>query len=205
MRHTIISFTIGICALLALFESHSPAQAMVVAQLDLTGGAVNAAGRLDHKLDQLLRQDGTILMGLYQPLPDIVPSIEKGHKTLTLFTSGLNGAPAPSATINGPSITVDLSSLFLGVSRGDYLRAWNIGGLATGIFNPETLEFFVSWERLLTHPKRDQPATFFLQGKVVESPVEPIPLPTGLALYVTGLFGLGAWLRFSGREIRDEG
>ena len=48
------------------------------------------------------------------------------------------GASAPSATINGSSLSVDLSSLFFGWSRGSEVRAWNIGGLAQGLFNPET-------------------------------------------------------------------
>ena len=87
-------------------------------------------------------------MGSYQSMSDIVDPIMRGHKTFSLFTSGLNGAPSPAATIDGSSITVDLSSLYFGWTRGSEVRAWNIGGLATGVFNSQTSEFSLSWNHL---------------------------------------------------------
>src|SRR5262245_17348244 len=87
------------------------ADAALVTQLDFTSGAVNWTGQHGRMLDRLFGQDGTIIIGQYQPLGDIVDSITKGHKTYSLFTSGMTGAPPPAATINGNSISVDLSSL----------------------------------------------------------------------------------------------
>jgi hypothetical protein len=185
----VIAVALGLCG--------APAQAMVVTQLDLTGGAVNYDGKFHRVLDRLLDQPGTLLMGQYQPGPDIVPPVTRGHRTFSLFTSGVQGAPAPSATINGSSISVDLSSLFFGWSRGGELRAWSIGGMATGLFNPQTLEFSLSWEHLFNerggnwkHEKfRDRSATFFLQGTAVVTQA-PIPLPAAAIFFGSGLAGL---------------
>jgi len=197
----------GMTAVLALFGWAGSAQAVVVTQLDLTGGSSTYDGRFHRVLDRLLDQDGTIVMGQYQPVPDIVSPITKGHKSFSLFTSGVSGADAPSATINGSSITVDLSSLFFGVSRGDSLRAWNIGGLAHGLFNPETSEFMLSWNHIFgdgafkeqhgwSHD--DQAARFFLQGKAVLDPT-PVPLPVSFVIFVTGLGGVVGFLWWNRR------
>jgi len=189
------------------------ADAALVTQLDFTSGATSAGFPHGHKLDKLLDQEGTLLMGQYQALGQIVDSITKGHKTYSLFTSGLNGASAPSAMLNGNSITVDLSSLFFGWQRGDQIRAWNIGGQATGLFNPQTSEFSLSWEHLFNngnhHNSTDKhrnneslmgmqqtnghPATFFLQGTAIVQAAAPVTIPATLYLYATGVLGLGSW------------
>jgi hypothetical protein len=187
----------------------SPAEALLVTELDFTSGAVNFDGRYGRILDRLFAEDGTITMGSYQSMSDIVDPITRGHKTFSLFTSGLNGAPAPSSTINGMSISVDLSSLFFGISRGDQVRAWNIGGMATGLFNPQTNEFSLSWDHLFNTGKgkwhdrtwkhesmRDHSATFFLQGTAIVEQT-PVPLSASLVLFATGLGLLGGlfWRR----------
>lgn len=177
------------------------AEAALVSQLDFTSGAVNWSGKGGRMLDRLFDQDGLIMTGHYQPLGQIVDPIMKGHKTYSLFTSGLSGASAPSAVINGNSITVDLSSLFFGWQRGDEIRAWNIGGRATGLFNPETSEFSLSWEHLINRGNgeghggglRDRTATFFLQGTAMIGETAPVAIPASLFLYATGLFGVGSW------------
>ena len=177
------------------------AHAMVITQLDVTGGGASYDGRFHRVLDRLLDRDGAILMGQYQPTPDIVSPITKGHRTFSLFTSGVSGMDAPSATINGSSITVDLSSLFFGVSRGDSLRAWNIGGMATGVFDPQTSKFLLSWDHLFNERfsrgkhdmMRDRSATFFLQGTVVTAQA-PVALSASVIFYVIGLAGIGGLL-----------
>src|SRR5262245_33298471 len=182
--------------------------AALVTELDFTSGAVNLTGQHGRMLDRLFGQDGQILMGQFQPLGQIVDPITKGHKTYSLFTSGMTGAPAPSATINGNSISVDLSSLFFGWQRGDQIRAWNIGGQATGLFNPQTSEFSLSWEHVFNHHNENgnqdndngkhdhnksfagiqqmngHPATFFLQGTLLTS--APVAIPAAVYLYATG-------------------
>jgi hypothetical protein len=175
----------------------APVHAALITQLDLTGGAVNYDGKYSRMMDRLLGQEGTLELGRFQAIGDIVPSIDKASRTYSIFTSGFSGAAAPSATISGSSISVDLSSLFFGVSWGDVHKTWNIGDLATGLFNPDTNEFMLSWDRLFDGGKKgEKQATFFLRG-VAHTDVQPIPLPAGLVLYATGLFGLGSltWWR----------
>lgn len=190
-RYTVLLF-IGIVLAHSLMASS--AEAMIATQSDLTDGAARFDGRRHHMLDRLLGQEATLVIGQYQPMGEIVPSITRGRRTFSLFTSGLDGAPAPSATIAGSSITVDLSSLFVGMSRGDAYQIRNIGGLATGMFDPETREFSLSWDHLFDGRKHERLVTFVLRG-VIDTGPQPVAIPAGLVLYATGLLGLGSWIR----------
>ena len=184
--------------LIGIVSAHSPiaspAEAMIAGPSELRDGAAHFDGPRHRMLDRLLGQEATLVIGEYQPMGEIVPSLTKGHRTFSLFTSGLNGAPAPSATIAGSSITVDLSSLFVGMSRGDTYQIRNIGGLATGTFDPETRKFSLSWNHLFDGRKHERPATFVLRG-VIDTGPQPVAIPAGLVLYATGLLGLGSWIR----------
>ena len=170
-----------------------PAGAMTVTQVELTGGAVNYDGKYHEMMDRLLGEPGTLKLGQFQAIGDLVKSITAECKTsYSLFTSGFTGSAAPSATITGSSIALDLSSLFFGASRGDSHKTWNIGELATGQYNPETREFTVSWNHMFSSDEHGGPATFFLKGLVGGDP-QPVAIPAAMVLYATGLFGLGLW------------
>ncbi|MDP2381528.1 MAG: hypothetical protein Q8N00_01855 [Nitrospirota bacterium] len=193
----------GLTAMLAIFGSAGPVQAMVVPQLELTGGGTSYDGRFYRVVDRLLDRDGTIARGQYQSMQEIVSPISTRQRTFSLFTSGLQGATAPSAIINGSSITLDLSSLFFGVSRGDSFRAWNIGGVAQGIFNPDTSEFSLSWTHVFVPEwgrekhgwsHDDRTARFFLQGKAIGLAPTPVPLPASLLLFAGGFAMMGGLL-----------
>ena len=197
----------GTTVLLALclmgFEGR--AEALSVTSLDFTSGAVNWDGRHGRTLDRLFAQDGNISIGSYQSMSEIVDPITRGHKTFSLFTSGLNGAPAPSVSIDGASISVDLSSLYFGWTNGSEVRAWNIGGMATGVINPQTSEFSLSWNHLFNerfgkgrhHMMRDHSATFFLQG-TADVAQAPVALSASYVFYATGLALMGGlWWRKS--------
>jgi hypothetical protein len=200
----------------------SPGHAMTVTAMDITEGSVTYHGRFHRIVDRLLDQDGVVKMGEYQPIGDIVPSITKGRTTFSIFTAAFNGAPAPVATVEGTSMTADLSSLFFAVSRGDSIRLWNIGGQATGTFDPETSQFTLSWKDQVPvafgsrnvwehflwkgdrkerwdgngvwRHARSREATFILEGTaIVAGAPTPVPIPASLALYAGGLFGLGSW------------
>ena len=193
------------------------AEALSVTSVDFTSGAVNFDGRFGRILDRLFAEDGRITMGSYQSMSDIVDPITRGHKTFFLFTSGLSGAPAPSATINGSSLSVDLTSLFFGWTRGsgNEIHAWNIGGMATGLFNPQTNEFSLSWDHLFHNGngkehdgkwkhesmKMDHPATFFLQGTAVVTQA-PVALSASLVFFATGLGLLGGFLWLKAGVVR---
>jgi hypothetical protein len=197
-----VLFGVTFVLVLCLVGAYNHAEAMTISSLDFTSGAVNLDGRYGGILDRLLAQDGSITMGSYQSMTEIVDPITIGTKTFSLFTSGLNGAPPPSGTVNGMSISVDLSSLFFGWTRGSELRAWNIGGMGTGLFNSQTSEFFLSWDHLFNngigHPEhesmKDRTATFFLQGTAVVTQA-PIPLSPSVMFFATGLGLLGGLFR----------
>ena len=178
-----------------------PAGAMTVTQVELTGGAVNYDGKYHKMMDRLLGEPGTLKLGQFQAIGDLVKSIATECKTsYSLFTSGFTGESAPSATINGSSISLDLSSLFFGVDRGDSHKTWNIGEMATGQYNPETREFTVSWNHMFSNDKHGAQAAFFLKGRV-EGDSQPVAIPAAMVLYATGLFGLGSlawWKRQTG-------
>jgi hypothetical protein len=149
-------------------------------------------GRFSRAVDRLLSQPGMLQLGQYQS--EIVPTVTERHTNYSLFTSGIKGVAAPSATIVGSSITVDLSSLYFGIERGDSLRIWNIGGIATGTFNPDTLEFYLTWDHLFGNRHRGESLTFSLQGKIVEVGTAPVPVATTALFFATGLAMLmGVW------------
>gem|GEM_PF-1932781 len=188
-------------------------EAALVTQLDFTSGAVNWTGPHGRILDKLFAQDGLILTGQYQAIGQIMDPIIQGQKNYSLFTSGFTGAPTPTAVINGNSITVDLSALFFGWQRGDQIHVWNIGGQATGLFNPQTSEFSLTWDHVLNngsqpnnHAKHHangnalgltqtngRTATFFLNGTAILDAAAPVAIPASLYLFATGVFGIGSW------------
>jgi hypothetical protein len=195
MRRVALLMAMGIFS--AALSLGTPVHAAMMAQLELTGGAVNYDGKHSQMMDRLLGQEGTLKLGQFQAIGELLPSIDKACETYSLFTSGFAGAAAPSATISGSSISVDLSSLFFGASRGDFHKTWNIGELATGQYNPETREFTISWAHIFDSGKHEGGlARFFLSG-VAEVGTHPVAIPAGLVLYATGLFGLGSltWWR----------
>ncbi|MCP9439322.1 MAG: hypothetical protein NNA20_10490 [Nitrospira sp.] len=142
------------------------------------------------KTAQLLSQPVILKIGEYQPIGDMTPSVVRGEHIISLFTSGFNGAPAPSAVIDGTSIRMDLSSLYLSHEWVDEFRIWNIGGHATGTIDLETLEFFVNWDRRFTGKRMDQIVSFSLRGTLVHGGPTPIPIGDTAMFLTTGLAAL---------------
>ncbi len=177
---------------------HSPVQANSVTHLEVTRGAVNYDGPHQGVLDRLLAQDAVIKMGRFQGVGDLVPTINRCDETSALFTSGFSGAAAPSAVIRDSFITVDLSSLFFSVNRGNAYRLWNIGTVVTGLFNPTSKEFALSWDRIFDGTGRPGQATFFLTGLVrfdADPTPQPVPIPAAAWLFGSGVAGVAALIR----------
>ena len=193
MNREMLVLTVGFLS--AWFTWWTPAHAMTVTHLEITSGAVNYDGKYHATMDQLFGQNGVLRMGQYQAIGEIAPSIEKACETYSLFTSGFSGASTPTALLSGASLTADLSSLFFGIERGDMYRSWNIGGSATGLFNADTKEFFLSWNRLFDDPKQeDRQATFFLSG-LVHFDTQTVPIPAAAWLFGSGIAGIAALIR----------
>lgn len=205
----LLSFMLALLQLCWQMPAHAvTVQSSEIVSLEFTDADVDWRGRLGHKmeklfghkLERLLDQPGLLIMGEYQPGPDIVDPITRGHRTYSLFTSGVQGALAPSAMIDGSSITVDLSSLFFAESRGDSFTARNIGGIGRGRFNPETLEFCLTWDHLFGERRKSGLAAFSLHGKVNMIDVAAVPITTTIVLFGTGIALLMAVWRQKGNR-----
>lgn len=180
----------------AWFFIGTPAHAVTVTHLEITRGAVNFDGPNQDALDQLLAQDGVMQMGRFQGIGNLVPTISRSNETYGLFTSGFSGAPAPSAVITDSFIKVDLSSLFFSVNQGTAYQLWNIGTVVTGLYNPTSKEFALSWDRVFDGNGQPAQASFFLNGLVhFDSDVQPVPLPAAAWLFMSGVAGVAALAR----------
>ncbi len=170
--------------------------AATVTELDFTGGSVvlkNSSGGTI--LSSNFTTNGHIVMGQYQPLPDIIAPVPLGPYTFSLFTGGPN--PVPTSSTSGSTITADLTALGARLT-GPLLPstgvALNIGGNATGAFNDTTDTFTgLSWTRSLsgltglpTGWNRFS-LQFTLNGT---AQLAAVPLPAAALLFGSGLAGL---------------
>lgn len=190
------------CALLA-WVADGPVYAASITQLDITGGTIDLNfGSLGH-VSGTVTQNGQLVMGQYQPLPNIFPPVQVSHLTLSVFTGSGQPAlnlPAPSGTTAGNTLAVNLASLFAGVSSTQW-GSWmtpgsfgslNIGGNATGSFNETTNAFDISWTHAFTGIPFLSGGTFSLQGT---AQLAAVPLPGAVLLFGSGLIGLGSVVR----------
>jgi hypothetical protein len=175
-------------------------QAMTVNQLNITGGSLSLnVGELQVPAANFTTT-GTMVMGAYQPPPNGIDPFTVGGHTFALTTHpGLDpGNPfaPPSGTVNGSSISVDLSSLFAQITGplvpngSAFLNIGNqLPSLATGTYDQGTGAFEISWLHLYNNAAPSP----FLGGAVLSlngSTVAPIPLPASVLLFGTGLLGL---------------
>jgi len=194
-----------LCLVLALtIWLATPAQASLVTQLDFIDGSIGLMNGSTTVLSASFTQNGAIVMGQYQPLPNIIPPISLGPYTFSLFTGGPD--PFPSSSTSGGTISADLTSLSAGVT-GPLLPpspglALNIGGHATGTFNPSTNAFTnLSWTHVLSGS--GLPAGWGGLSLIVNlngtAQLAAIPLPGAVLLFVTGLSGVVAarWRQMS--------
>jgi hypothetical protein len=188
-----------VAAILSTSVGIASTQAMTVNQLNITGGSLAlSVGSLQSPAANFTTT-GTIVMGAYQPPPNVVdPFTAAGHTFALTTHPGLdpnNPLAAPSGTVNGSSISVDLSSLFAQITgplvpNGNaFLNIGNqLPGLATGTYDQGTGAFEISWLHLFNNPVP------FMSGIDItlngSTGVAPIPLPASVLLFGTGLLGL---------------
>jgi hypothetical protein len=160
------------------------AQADIVQQLNITGGAVDLDLGVLGSVGGSFATDGTLVMGIFQPPPSIFPSVTIGGHTLTFVTDDGGGLLSPpAAQVTDTTITADLSSLFLMLTGPLINGNLNVGGVANGTYDPETGEFHLSWTTVLQVTS----AEMSLDGTV---DVSPVPLPPAAALFALGLAAL---------------
>lgn len=184
----------------ALWCAPSTVQAATVTQLDIAGGSISLNFGGLGTLAGNFTQNGQLVMGQYQPLPNVFNPITIGHLTFSLFTGngGMLNLPAPTAQTSETTMTADLQSLFANVTGTGWpglltspptprTASLNIGGSATGSFNESTNAFNMSWTHSFTGVPYLTSGTFSLQGT---AQLAGVPLPGAVFLFGSGLAAL---------------
>ena len=177
----------------------SSVRADMVSQLDITGGSLSLNLGSNGTVSGNFIQNGTLVMGQFQPPPNLLPPMTIDGHTFSIFTDSSNGLlTPPSAQVSGTTITADLSSLFANIA-GPTINAagMNIGGLAIGTYDPGTGQFTLSWQHVYVDLSSFD---MNLQGT---TELAPVPLPAALGLFLTGLFALLAVFLVLDRRMRD--
>jgi len=160
-----------------------PARADTVTQLNITGGTLNFNLGALGTVSGSFSQNATLTMGSFQSAPPVLPSFVVDNHAFTLYTDSGGGLlSAPSAQTSGTTITADLGSLFALITGPQVSGALNIGGQASGTYDPFTGAFSLSW----THVFDLSSADFSLDGT---ADVAPVPLPAAAGLFAVGLLG----------------
>ena len=201
--HTIAMFVV-LCAMAVGLMDTGRAHAATITQLDIASESVSLNFGTLGILSGTFNQNGQLIMGQFQPTPDIFPPVNLGgHLTFSVLSSAgqpVFNLPTPSGTTAGSTMTVNLSSLFAGLNSTQW-GSWmtpatfgslNIGGTATGSFNQATNAFDISWTHAFTGIPFLQSGTFRLQGV---AQVAAVPLPAAALLFGSGLLGLAGTMR----------
>lgn len=187
----------------ALWCMPGQAQAAIVTHLDIAGGSIGLNFGGLGSVNGNFTLNGQLVMGQYQPAPNLFEPITISHLTFSIFTGsgGTLNLSAPTAQTSGTTMTADLQSLFAGVTSAGWsglLRSpatplnvtLNIGGNATGSFNEITNAFDISWTQQFTGVPSLASGMFSLHGTAQLGTVQPVPVPAALILFGSGLFGI---------------
>lgn len=132
--HFPYNFIVALLMLSALLVLPAQSPAMTVTELDFTSGSVALLRNGNPLLSSNFTTNGQIVMGQYQPLPNIITDILLGSPSLqytfSLFTSGPN--PVPTGSTSGSTLTADLNALgakLTGLFISPSGLMMNIGGM----------------------------------------------------------------------------
>ena len=193
-----------LCAMAVGLMDTNKAHAATITQLNITSESASLNFGTLGILSGTFTQNGQLIMGQFQPTPNIFAPVNLGgHLTFSVFSSAgqpVFNLPTPSGTTAGSTMTVNLSSLFAGLSSTQWggwmtpatFGSLNIGGTATGSFNQATNAFDISWTHGFTGIPFLQSGTFRLQGI---AQVAAVPLPAAALLFGSGLLGLAGAMR----------
>ena len=182
----------------ALWLIPGQSEALTVSELDFTSGSIALKNGSTTVLSSNFTKNGQILMGQYQPLPNIIPPLPLGLYTLSLLTSGPN--PFPSSSTSGSTIAANLTALGAKLT-GPLIPSggvtFNIGGNATGIFNTVTNAFTgLTWTHGLGGTTGlpgawGSPSNLSLQFTLNgTAQIAAVPLPGAALFFLSGLSGL---------------
>jgi hypothetical protein len=176
----------GVVVAAVVLGAWGGAHAAMVTQLNITGGSINMNFGALGSISGSFQQPGALVMGTFQSAPDILaPVMVDGH-IFEFSTQSLGGLlNAPTAQTSGTTITADLSSLFATIT-GPLSGSLNVGGAATGTYDPLTGHFSLSWTRVLDVASAD----FGFEGT---ADVAPVPLPAAAGLFAAGLASFAGW------------
>ena len=192
------NFIVALVVVSALWLIPGKSEALTVSELDFTGGSIALKNGSTTVLSNNFIRSGQIVMGQYQPLPNIIAPVPLGPYTFSLFTSG--PSPFPSSSTSGAAITADLNALF-GKLTGPLIPiggvTFNVGGTAVGVFNTVTHAFTgLTWTHGLGGVTglpsswgnaNNLSLQFVLNGT---AQIAAVPLPGAALLFLSGLSGL---------------
>ncbi|MBX3325464.1 MAG: hypothetical protein U0223_04685 [Nitrospira sp.] len=196
LAHTFYKLIVALLTVSALWFVPGKSEALTVSELDFTNGSIVLKNGSTTVLSSNFTKNGQLVMGQYQPLPNIISPLPLGPYTFSLFTSGPN--PVPTSRTSGSTITADLTALgakFTGPLIPVGGLTLNIGGNAMGIFNAVTHAFTgLTWTHSLAGVSGlpwGNPANLSLQFTLNgTAQLAAVPLPGAALLFVSGLSGL---------------